>query len=77
MIERASRQPPSSSRVAKRRVYEQFARVSKALAAPARLELVDLLLQGERSVEALASATELSVANAWRAAGLALERSAP
>lgn len=49
---------------AKQRIYEQFARVSKALAAPARLELLDLLLQGERSVDALAAATELSVANA-------------
>ncbi len=29
--------------LAKRRIYEQFARISKALAAPARLELLDLL----------------------------------
>ncbi|HEX7835855.1 MAG TPA: metalloregulator ArsR/SmtB family transcription factor, partial [Kofleriaceae bacterium] len=56
----------TSPHAAKRRIYEQFARVSKALAAPARLELVDLLLQGERSVEALAGATELSVANTSR-----------
>jgi rhodanese-related sulfurtransferase len=49
---------------AKQRIYEQFARISKALAAPARLELLDLLSQGERSVDALARATELSVANA-------------
>jgi rhodanese-related sulfurtransferase len=49
---------------AKQRIYEQFARISKALAAPARLELLDLLVQGERSVDALATATELSVANA-------------
>jgi rhodanese-related sulfurtransferase len=49
---------------AKQRIYEQFARISKALAAPARLELLDLLSQGERSVDALAKATELSVANA-------------
>ena len=53
-----------SRHVAKQRIYEQFARISKALAAPARLELVDLLLQGERSVDALARATGLSVANA-------------
>jgi rhodanese-related sulfurtransferase/predicted transcriptional regulator len=51
-------------RDAKQRLYEQFARISKALAAPARLELLDLLVQGERSVDALATATELSVANA-------------
>lgn len=49
---------------AKQRIYEQFSRVSKALAAPARLELLDLLLQGERPVDALARATALSVANA-------------
>ncbi|HTJ40597.1 MAG TPA: metalloregulator ArsR/SmtB family transcription factor [Kofleriaceae bacterium] len=49
---------------AKQRIYEQFARISKALAAPARLELLDLLVQAERSVDALATATELSIANA-------------
>src|SRR5262245_33307870 len=54
----------SPKHAAKQRIYEQFARISKALAAPARLELVDLLLQGERSVDALARATGLSVANA-------------
>jgi rhodanese-related sulfurtransferase len=51
-------------RAAKQRIYEQFARISKALAAPARLELLDLLAQGERAVDALARATGLSVANA-------------
>jgi len=56
-----SAQPGHAS---KQRIYEQFARVSKALAAPARLELLDLLVQGERAVDALASATELSIANA-------------
>ena len=34
-------------------MYAQFARVGKALANPARLELLDLLAQGERSVEDL------------------------
>jgi rhodanese-related sulfurtransferase len=48
----------------KRRIYEQFARLGKALAAPARLELLDLLMQGERSVEALAGEAHLSIANA-------------
>src|ERR1044071_3856610 len=52
------------NRVAKGRIYEQFARIGKALAAPARLELLDLLLQGERSVDALARETQMSVANA-------------
>lgn len=41
-------------RAAKTELFEQFARVGKALAAPKRLELLDLLAQGERSVDALA-----------------------
>ena len=41
-------------RRAKSDLFEQFARVGKALAAPKRLELLDLLAQGERSVDALA-----------------------
>src|ERR1044071_6211221 len=52
------------NRVAKGRIYEQFARIGKALAAPARLELLDLLVQGERSVDSLARETQMSVANA-------------
>lgn len=53
-----------ATHVAKQRIYEQFSRIAKALAAPARLELLDVLLQGERSVDALARATQLSVPNA-------------
>jgi rhodanese-related sulfurtransferase/DNA-binding transcriptional ArsR family regulator len=45
-------------------VYEQFARVGKAVAAPRRLELLDLLCQGPRTVESLAEQASLSVANA-------------
>ncbi len=45
-------------------VYEQFARIGKAVAAPKRLELLDLLCQGPRTVEALAEQASLSVANA-------------
>lgn len=45
-------------------VYAQFARIGKALAAPKRLELLDLLCQGPRTVEALAGQAALSVANA-------------
>lgn len=48
-------------RAAKRAVFEQFARVGKALAHPARLELLDLLAQGERTVEGLAAAAQLAV----------------
>jgi rhodanese-related sulfurtransferase/DNA-binding transcriptional ArsR family regulator len=52
------------SRIAKDRLYGQLARVTKALASPARLEMLDLLAQGERSVESLADEIDLSVANA-------------
>jgi rhodanese-related sulfurtransferase len=41
----------------------QFARVGKALANPARLQLLDLLIQAERSVEALAAAAGMPVGN--------------
>jgi len=45
-------------------IYEQFARISKALSSPKRLELLDLLCQGERTVEVLANNAGVSVANA-------------
>jgi len=47
--------------VAKTALFEQFARVGKALGSPTRLELVDLLAQGERTVEQLAGAAHLAV----------------
>ncbi len=48
----------------KDRLFEQFARVGKALASPKRLEIVDLLAQGERPVEEIARETAMSVASA-------------
>ncbi len=48
----------------KDQLYAQFARLGKALASPQRLELLDLLAQGERPVEDLAREAALSVANA-------------
>jgi rhodanese-related sulfurtransferase/DNA-binding transcriptional ArsR family regulator len=50
----------------KDRLYEEFGRVSRAIDSPRRLELIDLLAQGERSVEDLAGQAALSVANASR-----------
>jgi len=44
-------------------LYEQFARIGKAVASASRVELLDLLCQGERSVDSLARATGLSVTN--------------
>lgn len=43
---------------------EQFARISKALSNPKRLELLHILGQGERTVESLARATGLGVTTA-------------
>lgn len=43
---------------------EQFARIGKAVASPRRIELLELLGQGERSVEELARATGMTVTNA-------------
>lgn len=45
----------------KNRLYEQVARIGKALASPKRLELIELLCQGEKTVEALAAQADISV----------------
>ncbi|MDX1879056.1 metalloregulator ArsR/SmtB family transcription factor [Mycolicibacterium sp. 141076] len=50
----------------KDRLYGEFARIGKAIANPHRLEILDLLAQGERTVESIASETGLSVANTSR-----------
>ncbi len=47
----------------KDRIYPQFARIAQALASDKRLELVDLLAQAPRHVDALAQETGMSVAN--------------
>ena len=51
-------------RLIKDGLYEQFARIGKAVAHPKRIELLDLLCQGERSVEVLADAAAMTVVNA-------------
>jgi len=45
-------------------IYEQLARIGKATSAPKRLELLELLCQGPRTVEALACQAAISTANA-------------
>ncbi|MBE3559306.1 MAG: metalloregulator ArsR/SmtB family transcription factor [Ktedonobacteraceae bacterium] len=57
---------PHTKRTFKTLLYEQFARVGKAISHGHRLELLDVLAQGERTVESLAAETGLSVANASR-----------
>ena len=44
-------------------LYGQFARIGKAVASPKRIELLDLLGQGERTVEALAATASMEVGN--------------
>ncbi|HET6953766.1 MAG TPA: metalloregulator ArsR/SmtB family transcription factor [Acidimicrobiales bacterium] len=53
-----------SRRDAKTALHEQFARTGKGLANPKRLELLDLLAQGEYTVEALATAAGLGLSTA-------------
>jgi len=48
----------------KRAVYENLARIGSALSSAVRLELLELLAQGERSVDELARLTGATVANA-------------
>jgi len=78
----ASERPGAAlgSRAAKDELHEVFARVGKALANGHRVEMVDLLAQGERSVESLAGAAAISTALAsahlqvLRAAGVVTSR---
>lgn len=66
----------------KSRLFEQVARVGRAIGSGPRLELLELLAQGERSVERLAEGASLSVANTshhlrvLREAGLVANRKA-
>ena len=68
------------TREAKNELHDAFAHVGKALANGHRIELLDLLAQGERSVEVLANRAEISLAlasahlQALRRAGLVAAR---
>ena len=50
-------------REAKDRLYEQFSRTAKAMASPHRIEVLELLAQGERTVEALATVAGMGITN--------------
>ena len=69
-----------SNKTFKSDLFEQFARIGKALSSGKRLQMLEYLAQGERSVDALARMTGLSVANTsqhlqqLRQAGLASAR---
>ncbi len=66
----------SSDESAKQRLYQGIGRVASALGSAGRLQILEFVSQGERSVDALAAMTGLSVANtskhlqALRQAGL-------
>ncbi len=61
---RQSEEPDGSGRNAKRDLFDEFARLGQALGNGRRLEILDVLANGERSVERLAAETGLSIANA-------------
>lgn len=50
-------------RAAKGALFDEFARVAKALSSGRRAEIVDVLANGDRSVESLAQELDLTVAN--------------
>lgn len=56
-----SKMPEHAKSETKTRLYEAFAASGKALASGKRLELLDLLAQGERTVDALAKAAALNL----------------
>lgn len=53
-----------SDREFKDALFGQFAQIARAFASPKRIEIIDLLAQGERCVEAIAAQTGQTVANA-------------
>ena len=50
-----------NSRLIKDTLYEQVARIGKAVSSPKRLEMLELLAQGEKSVETLAEELTIDV----------------
>jgi ArsR family transcriptional regulator len=51
------------SRMFKDSTYTQLARIGKAISSPRRLEILDILAQGSKTVETIARETDMSVAN--------------
>jgi len=56
----------TSAQAFKDAIYQQISRLGKAVSSPKRLEILDLLCQGPRTVEVLAKEAHLTVANASR-----------
>ena len=53
----------SESRDFKDHIYQQLARIGKAISSPKRLEILDVLAQGTKTVETMAKETGMSIAN--------------
>jgi ArsR family transcriptional regulator len=53
----------TESRAFKDSTYTQLARIGKAIGSPKRLEILDILTQGSKTVEAISRETDMSVAN--------------
>ena len=51
------------SREYKDQAYQMLAKVGKAVSSPKRLEILDILMQGAKTVEAVAKAADMSIAN--------------
>jgi len=74
------RRPAHSNEAMKSALYQQLGRVAQALGSARRLQILEFVAQGERSVDALAAMAGLSVANtskhlqALRQAGLVAAR---
>jgi rhodanese-related sulfurtransferase len=47
-------------------VFEQFAKIAQAFSSPKRLEIIDILAQGERDVESLSRQVNMTIANTSR-----------
>lgn len=47
-------------------IFQQFAKITQAFSSPKRLEIIDVLAQGERDVESLAKEVKLTIANTSR-----------
>ncbi len=54
----------SESREFKNSIYSQLARIGKSLSNPRRLEILDYLMEGEKTVESIANEIGISVASA-------------
>lgn len=63
MAKLISAAPKPKANSPKKALFEQFARLAKAMASANRLELLEILAQGEHSVESLSLASGMSLAN--------------